>query len=216
MSDYGIYRRAHHLVEYNCIRRGVLAQRDDDVGCPRRARQYPHGHTSATVGDAFAVMAGMVTWGYAGAWERGRNERDSSMPETSCHSGRYPWPSRMPLSSTFYSTTVGFFRSWMRTSRSPSRLPSLTLDHQRYMMSLFGLNVTANNVSSATASSAHPSVTLTPSQFEDAVAQIAAQYVWAGAFPYVVRMHRPLRTTESGSCQLFTPIATLTQLVQVS
>ena len=52
-------------------------------------------------------------------------------------------------------------------------------------MSLFGVNFTANNIASATESSANPSVTLTPSQFEDAISQLAAQYIWAGQCTYV-------------------------------
>ena len=49
-------------------------------------------------------------------------------------------------------------------------------------MSLFDLSLTANNASSAIESSANPSVTFTPLQFENAVSQIAAQYIWAGDF----------------------------------
>ena len=49
-------------------------------------------------------------------------------------------------------------------------------------MSLFGINATMNIVTSATQSSADPSVTLSPGQFEDAISQIAAQYIWAGEF----------------------------------
>ena len=55
-------------------------------------------------------------------------------------------------------------------------------------MSQFGINFTASNISSATESSANPSVTLTPSQFEDAISQLAAQYVWTGQCIYVDRM----------------------------
>ena len=51
-------------------------------------------------------------------------------------------------------------------------------------MSLLGLNPTANHLASATQSSADPSVTLSLSQFEDALSQIAAQYIWAGEFVY--------------------------------
>ena len=49
-------------------------------------------------------------------------------------------------------------------------------------MTLLGLNLTANYDASATQSSANPSVTLSPSQFEQAVSQVAAQYIWAGEF----------------------------------
>lgn len=55
-------------------------------------------------------------------------------------------------------------------------------------MSLLGINVTANVIASATQSSANPSVTLSPSQFEDAISQIAAQFVWAGEFVFVAGM----------------------------
>ncbi|KAF8546560.1 hypothetical protein OG21DRAFT_1607730 [Imleria badia] len=48
-----------------------------------------------------------------------------------------------------------------------------------YTMSLFGINATVNIAASATQSSADPSVTLSPSQFEEAISQIAAQYIWA-------------------------------------
>ena len=58
-------------------------------------------------------------------------------------------------------------------------------------MSLFGVNLTANHISSATESSANPLVTLTPTQFEGAVSQIAAQYVWAGEFVHVGQDHAP-------------------------
>ena len=52
-------------------------------------------------------------------------------------------------------------------------------------MALLGLNLTANYAASTTQSSMDPSVTLSPSQFEDAISQIAAQYIWAGGFVYV-------------------------------
>ena len=60
-------------------------------------------------------------------------------------------------------------------------LPDLDV-RSRYIMSLLGINVTANNATSVTHSSADPSVTLGAAQFEDAVSQIAAQYVWIGEF----------------------------------
>ena len=55
-------------------------------------------------------------------------------------------------------------------------------------MRLLGLNLTANYLASSTHSSADPSVTLTPSQFEEAVSQIAAQYIWAGKCVYVASL----------------------------
>lgn len=44
-------------------------------------------------------------------------------------------------------------------------------------MSLFGLDLTANCVASTTEVSTNPSVTLTPSQFEDAISRIATRYM---------------------------------------
>ena len=50
------------------------------------------------------------------------------------------------------------------------------------MMTLLGQNLTANYDASMTQSSVDPSVTLSPSQFEDTIARIAAQYIWTGEF----------------------------------
>ncbi|KIJ64354.1 hypothetical protein HYDPIDRAFT_28797 [Hydnomerulius pinastri MD-312] len=49
---------------------------------------------------------------------------------------------------------------------------------KRSIMSLLGLNLTAINATSATQSSANPSVTLSPYQMETAVAQMAAEFIW--------------------------------------
>ena len=55
------------------------------------------------------------------------------------------------------------------------------------MMTLLGINTAANAVASLTQSSADPFVTLSPSQFEHAISQIAARFVWVGAFAISIR-----------------------------
>ena len=79
-------------------------------------------------------------------------------------------------------------------------------------MSLFGINATANLATSATQSSVDPSVTLRPSQFEDAISQIAAQYIWAGEFAILWPVSAIPHGAQSGSFdsfQLVIPAATL-------